>query len=56
MQIIVRYAKRGRDDRERIRQVVLRVKGPDLFGIVMAAQEEKQPGERIIAIIEAGYH
>lgn len=62
MQIVVRYAKRGKDDRETIRQSVIpvRTRGPRWTFLwnefVTIAQWHMQEGERIISITEAGYH
>jgi len=61
MQIVMRFAKRGNDEREIIREKVIEMKafGTQHFNwkeAVAAATFHAQPGERIIAIIEGGYH
>lgn len=61
MQIVVRYAKRGKDDRETVREKVipLRKTTPGQWNwqeFVAMAVFHKQEGERIVAIIEGGYH
>ncbi len=60
MQLILRYAKRGKDDVETVRQTVVTMR---TFGAqhyqwqeaVAAAIFHAQPGERIVAIIMEGY-
>lgn len=61
MQLVVKYVKRGKDDRERIREKVipLRKTMPGAWNwqeFVSMAVFHKQEGERIVAIIEGGYH
>lgn len=61
MSIVVRYAKRTKDNREVTREVVLPVKRitPGNWNwqeFVAMALFHIQEGERIIAIIESGYH
>ena len=60
MQIVMRFAKRGSDDVEHVREKVIAVKtfGTQHFNwheVVAAAIFHAQPGERIVAIIEGGY-
>jgi hypothetical protein len=60
--IVVRYAKRGPDSKEAVRSVVLMSTDRDRPGFpvwhhhVSVAREAMHPGERIVAIIEGGYH
>lgn len=62
---VVKYAKRGLDGRERIREKVIQIKigDPKIYGpswqwqdAFTYAQLGRKPGERIVAIIEGGYH
>ncbi len=60
MQIVMRFAKRGSGDKETVREKVVPVKtfGTQHFNwheAVAMAVFHAQPGERIVAIIEAGY-
>jgi hypothetical protein len=56
----MRFAKRGKDDVETVREKVITVKtfGTQHFNwheAVAAAVFHSQEGERIVAVIEAGY-
>lgn len=60
MQIVLRFAKRGKDDQEYVREKVVTFKrqGAAHFNwneAVAAAIFHAQSGERIVAIIEGGY-
>jgi hypothetical protein len=59
MDVVVRYAKRGNDDKERIRRKIIQINQNfegDWPTIAAAAHAYAQEGERIVAIIEGGYH
>lgn len=61
MQIVMRFAKRGKDDTETVREKVVDMKtfGSAHFNwteAVAAATFHALPGERIVALIEGGYH
>lgn len=60
MQVVMRFAKLGRDGKETIREKVVPVKtfGTAHFNwheAVATAIFHAQPGERIVAVIEGGY-
>ena len=61
MSIVIKYAKRGKDDVEHVRQQVIPLR-KNTTGtwnwqeFVSIAIFHKQEGERIVAIIEGGYH
>jgi len=54
MQRVVRFAKRGSEDREVLRDLVIVAKS--LSDTIDCAVSELRPGERIVMIAEAGYH
>ncbi len=57
MQIIVKYVRRDKTEREVHRtQVMLFPPDQGWGAYAEAALESRKPGERIIAVIEAGYH
>ena len=62
MQIVVRYAKRDKTGTEIIRQAVIPVKTNDIRAgfvwqeYVGIARWHMQKGERIVAVMEGGYH
>ena len=61
MQVVIKFAKRGRDNKETVREMVVPVQtfGTAHFNwheVVAAAVFHAQEGERIVAIIEEGYH
>ena len=61
MQVVMRFAKRDKADKEIVREKIINVK---TFGqahhnwheAVASAVFHAQEGERIVAIIEGGYH
>lgn len=60
-QIVVKYAKRDSDSREKIRSMVMpaamsKSGGINWFITSSLACGRARPGERIVAIIESGYH
>ncbi len=60
MQIIIRYAKRDKDNGEIVREKIIGMKttGTQHFNwheAVAVAIFHSQPGERIVALIEKGY-
>jgi len=60
MQVVIRFAKRGRDDKEIVREKIVPVKtfGTQHFNwyeAVAMAVFHVQDGERIVDIIEGGY-
>ncbi len=60
MQVVMRFAKRGKDDVERVREKIIQMKtfGTQHFNwheAVAAAIFHAQEGERIVAVIEEGY-
>ena len=62
MQIVVRYAKHDKTGTETIRQAVIPVKTNDIrvgyvwHEYVGIARWHMQKGERVVSIIEGGYH
>ena len=60
MRVVIRFAKRGNDDVEHVREKVIPVKtfGTQYYNwheAVAAAIFHAQPGERVVAVIEEGY-
>ncbi len=58
MQIVLKFAKHGRDNKEVIRQKVIKLNttGFSWGEAEAAASFHVQKGERIVMIAEAGYH
>lgn len=61
MTIVIRYVRREKDDQEKVRELTLPIKRMtkghwNWQEFVAMAMFHMQPGERIVAIIEGGYH
>lgn len=58
MQIVIKYVKRGKDDRERTRTDVVKITraNPGWYDYASTAMVRKREGERIVSIAEGGYH
>ncbi len=61
MKVVITYAKRDTTDREVIRKKIIVLPGPAVKSVnwdaaLNAAFHNKEPGERIVQISEAGYH